>query len=271
MSSLLLYPKPLQGNRPASFLQQWHQKLTHPFNEMYWYGTPGPTLHGMPTPNGLAIHIKADATYRPGVRCKNISDAWKIYNTLKGLKTPEMTPVLPSQAGWKTHIYPTESVRVFDYEVWKVWHPNQPQHEMTLDEVKTWPIPTEGGLGGSIYVVTYNENGVLIDNTARFLIDQVWYIEEETGAVYLDLRYNITGKYEQRVSGVGRTFNVSADFGRRQHINGTQSHIIQWTGEICGVTVDFLASYFSYAPSTVTVPQVPVLTTFFKGIQFTTL
>ena len=54
MSSLLLYPKPLQGNRPASFLQQWHQKLTHPFNEMYWYGTPGPTLHGMPTPNGLA-------------------------------------------------------------------------------------------------------------------------------------------------------------------------------------------------------------------------
>lgn len=271
MSSLLLYPKPLQGNRPASFLQQWHKTQTLPFNERYWYGTPGPTLHGMPTPNGLAIPIKADATYRPGVRCKNISDAWKIYNTLKGLKTPEMTPALPSQEGWKSHIYPRETVRVFDYEVWKVWHPNQPQHEMTRDEVKTWPASAAGGLGGSMYVVTYNENGVLLDNTAGPLIGQAWFIEEETGAVYLNLRYSISGHYEQRISGVGRTFQVSADFGRRRLIRETKSRIIQWTGEICGVTVDFLASYFSFAPTTVTVPQVPALTTFFRGIQYTTL
>lgn len=270
MSSLLLYPKPLQGNKTVEFLQRWYQSGTYPYNEWQWYGTPGPTLHGMPTPNGVAIPIKADATYRPGVRCKNISDAWKIYNTLKGLKTPEMTPVLPSQAGWKTHILPRETVRIFDYDVWKVWHPNQPQHEMTLDEVKTWPIPSAESVGGVVYSVTY-EQGTLVDNIGHAMIMHPWYIEEESGAVYLDLQYGITGQYEQRISGVGRTFSVSAIFGRRQHIGGTQSRIIKWTGEMCGATVDFLASYYSFRPSTVTVPQVPVLTTFFKGIQFTTL
>lgn len=270
MSSLLLYPKPLQGNETVAFLQQWYLSGTYPYNVREWYSTPGPTLHGMPTPNGIAIPIKADATYRPGVRCKNISDAWKIYNTLKGLKTPEMTSTLPSQAGWKTNILPREKVRAFSFEVWKNWHPNQPQHEMTLDEVKTWPIPSAGSVGGVVYGNTY-EQGTLLADSSGVMIMCPWYIEEESGAVYLDLHHGVTGAYEQRISDMGRTFLVSADFGRRQLIKGTQSLLIEWTGEMCGVTVDFLASYYSFSPSTVTVPQVPDLITFYKGIQFTTL
>lgn len=273
MNSPLLLPQPYVGSLGASFLQNWHRTVYgYPYAEVNWYSTKGPTVLGTPVPQGIAIPIQAGSTFRPGVKCRNISDAWKVYNTLKGFKTPGMAPVT-SGAGWKTRRYPEEYKRVFTPSTWSVWHPNEPPHEMTLDEVKTWPMPTAESISGFLSANVYENNSTTPTYTGMSMLFPPWYIEEGTGAVYLDIYYQMGGSYEQRLSGGNRTFLVTGRMGRSRYNiqKDVNTKYVEWNSTIGGVPVECIASYYSWRPASVTVPTISAIETFFRGITFTTL
>jgi hypothetical protein len=245
-----------------------YENVVHPYFELWAYDTEGPTVRGVPAPLNMAYSIAQDSTYHPGIKCRNIVDAWKVFNTLKGAKYPKIPGKLPGRDGIiGTHLA-REDRRVYDRVLWEAWHEGQawtPRY-VTLDEARDWPYYENGFLYGQDSSLSY----------ATSLLSNYWYIEKETGAVYLDYIATIGVKYERKKSnGYWELFSISGRLGRpkkykKDEVTVMPQRLVTWSTMIGDVPVECNASYYSWAPE-IMPPEIKELTNFFKGITFTTL
>lgn len=245
-----------------------YEGTVHPYFELQAYDTEGPTVRGVPAPLNRAYSITPGSIYHPGIKCQNIMDAWKVFNTLKGAKHPEIPGKLPGQDGiLGTHLA-YEYRRAYDRGLWEAWHEGQewtPRY-VTLDEARDWP---------------YYENGFLTVQNSNlsypsYLLTNSWYIEKETGAVYLDYRVPVSVQYERkRGNGYWELFTISGGLGRpkiykKDEVTVMPQRLVTWSTMIGDVPVECNASYYSWSPE-IMPPEINELTNYFQGITFTTL
>lgn len=240
----------------------------HPYFELWAYDTEGPTVRGVPAPLNMAYSITPGSIYHPGIKCQNIMDAWKVFNTLKGAKYPEIPGKLPGRDGIIGTRLAHEDHRVYDRMLWEAWHEGQEwtPHYVTLDEARDWPYYDNGFLYGQDSNLSY----------ATSLLSNYWYIEKETGAVYLDYIVTVGVQYERKKSnGYWESFNIRGRLGRpkiykKDEVTVMPQRLVTWSTMIGDVPVECNASYYSWAPE-IMPPEINELTNFFKGITFTTL
>lgn len=272
MPSPLLLPRPPAGNNAADVLALWHYSYAPPITaSSIWYSTPGPTLQGVPTPSGLAIPIQPGATYRPGIKCESMSDAWKIYNSLRGFNTSGMVARMGD--GWKTTVDPRSYQRIVNPSTWEAWDPDS-YHLLTLDEVRTLPDFNIENISGYVSC-KYDTTATARGWETSYILIPPWYIEKETGAVYLDLQFSLSGRYQQRISGQARTLLINARMGHNQYPRSGDQPALQreitWNTSICGCSVECVATYWCWAPISVPVPVITDVENYYKSIIFTGL
>lgn len=271
MPSLLTFPEPIEGNSGNGILSNWYNQYASPLtpDNWLWYNTGGPTLEGMPTPGGMACSIQQGATYRPGVRCSNIVDAWKIYNALGDINTPALAASTGS-TGWKTKINAEKRQRIFNHNVWSVWNPGSPQHVMAGYEIPTWPVGFPPDVTGDLAATLESDQTVV-----RYNLLGPWYIEKDTGAVYLDFTISLGGTYVRGIGGQHQTLLINAKMGKTQYVrSGTNPSVVRnitWSTTIAGIPVECLATYWCWSPKTVPVPVISQVENWYKGIQFGSL
>lgn len=246
-----------------------YASTTHPYFELWAYDTEGPTVRGVPTPLNMAYSLTPGSIYHPGLKCQNIMDAWKVFNTVKGTKYPKIPGKLPGRDGILGTRLAHEDRRVYDHRLWAAWHEGQewtPRY-VTLDEARDWPYYADGTL--------YVQDSTL--SYATPLLSSNWFIEKETGAVYLDYHVAVDVQYERKTSnGYWQQYNIWGYLGRpKKFMNDDEDkalpqRLITWSTMIGDVPVECNASYYSWAPKTMP-PEIKELTNFFKGITFTTL
>lgn len=200
-----------------------------------------------------------------------MSDAWKVYNGLRGFNTSRLVASIGD--GWKTNVDPRIYQRIVDPETWEAWTPDS-YHLLTADEVRDLPEFNAYGVNGYV-ACKYDTTASATGWTSAYVLLPPWYIEEGTGAVYLDMQFNLVGQYQQRISGQARTLAITGRMGHNQYPrNGTQPALqreITWNATIAGVSVECLATYWCWAPISVSVPVINVVETYYKGITFTDL
>lgn len=245
-----------------------YESTMHPYFELNAFDTEGPTVRGVPAPLNMAYSITPGSIYHPGIKCQNIMDAWKVFNTLKGAKYPKIPGKLPSRDGIiGTHLAHEEH-RIYDHKLWEAWHEGQEwtPHYVTLDEARDWPYYHNGFLFGHDSSLTY----------ATPILSNHWYIEKETGAVYLDYSVIVSAQYERkRGNGYWELFLITGCLGRpkkykKDEVTVMPQRLVTWSTMIGDVPVECNASYYSWSPE-IMPPEIKELTNFFKGITFTTL
>lgn len=273
MKSHLLLPT--NSSTDISVLMKKHNPdYTEQYKSSLWYGTQGPTVSGLPVPLGRAVAISPNATHKPGIKCKSLADAWKVFNTLKGFNSiaiPERLPypdVLPGGVDAHTQF------RVYEPALWFAWQgvPEGTEitpHGVTLQEARDWPYYDDGWL--------YRDSRYGPHNGRRFM-DNMWYIESESGAVYLDVRIHLYTTYELSLAqGWWQECRIHAYVGHpiKYWDNGNKAsmHTVTWSTTIGGVEVDCLGSYYCETPyvGPPEFPEIPVMNLWLKELQFTTL
>lgn len=267
MKSHLLLPTSDPTENIYSQMSKYENTM-HPSFELWAYDTEGPTVRGVPAPLNMAYSITPGSIYHPGIKCQNIMDAWKVFNTLKGAKYPEIPGKLPGRDGIiGTHVA-CEDRRVYDRTLWEAWHEGQewtPRY-VTLDEARDWPYYDNG------FLCCQNNNVSYVSS----LLSNHWYIEKETGAVYLDYIMAVNAKYERKKSnGYWELFSIAGCLGRpkiykKDEVTVMPQRLVTWSTMIGDVPVECNASYYSWAPE-IMPPEINELTNYFKGITFTTL
>lgn len=270
MKSHLLLPT--NSSKDISVLM-WKNNpdYTEQYKSSLWYGTQGPTVSGLPVPLGRAVAISPNATHKPGIKCKNLVDAWKVFNTLKGFNSIALRAKLPSQNGIPGGVDARTQFRVYEPALWFAWQgvPEGTEitpHEVTLQEARDWPYYDDGWL---------YQNSTYGPHYGSGFMDNMWYIESESGAVYLDVSIGLSFRYERKTSsGVWQTFSILAYVGYpiKYWANGNKASMrtVTWSTTIGGVEVDCLGSYYCWTPY-VAAPEISQMNQWFKGLQFTTL
>lgn len=270
MKSHLLLPT--NSSDDISTLMSIHNPdYTEQYRSSLWYGTQGPTVSGLPVPLGRAVAISPNATHKPGIKCKNLVDAWKVFNTLKELNSIAIPSKWPDQNGILGGVNARIRYRVYEPALWFAWQgvpvgTEITPHGVTLQEARDWPYFNDGWLYQSNMYGPYYGSG---------FIDNMWYIESESGAVYLDVGCMISFQYQRKVtSSAWQTFLMHAYVGYpiKHWANGNKASMrtFTWNTTIGGVEVDCLGSYYSWSPY-VAVPEISQMNQWFKGLQFTTL
>lgn len=244
---------------------------TEEYKSGLWYGTEGPTVSGLPVPRGRAVAISPNAKHKPGIKCKNLVDAWKVFNTLKGYNSIALPAKVPGQDGITSSIRALTRYRVYDPELWFAWQgvPEGTEitpHEVTLQEARDWPYCEDGWLYDCSSYGPYFGDAFM---------NNMWYIESESGAVYLDVTIILGFPYEKKtVSGFWQTFRIHAYVGYpiKYWGNGKKASMrtVTWNTTIGGVEVDCLGSYYCSTPY-VGAPEISQMDKWFKGLQFMTL
>lgn len=271
MASLNTLCSDPEGDSAANQMARWYNTYADPLtpDAWLWFGTGGPKLSGMPTPSGMACEIAPGAQYRPGCKVNNIKDAWKIFNALTSVNTPQLV-ASTEPTGWKTSVPARTYYRSYNQRIWKKWYSDgqggvsRPYKHMDLADIRDWPyLPPdrEGDL-----LATYD------DGALSYFALSPWYIEKGTGAVYLDLNFSVVGRYVQSLGKVYQTLLISSEMGRKQfQRGGTQPasvREINWTANIVGVTADMKATYWCWAPLSQPVVAITVVENWFKSISF---
>lgn len=270
MKSHLLLPT--NSSRGISALM-WKNSpdYTEEYKSSLWYGTQGPTVSGLPVPLGRAVAISPNATHKPGIKCKNLVDAWKVFNTLKGYNSIALEAKLPGQNGIRGGVNAHTRYRVYEPALWFEWQgvPEGTEitpHEVTLQEARDWPYYGNGRL---------YENGTSGPHYGYEVMDNMWYIESESGAVYLDVSIGLGFTYERKTSsGFWQSFAILAYVGYpiKYWGNGKKASMrtVTWNTTIGGVEVDCIGSYYCWTPYSAA-PEISQMNQWFKGLQFTTL
>lgn len=271
MASLNTLCSDPEGDSAANQMARWYNTYADPLtpDAWLWFGTGGPKLSGLPTPSGMACEISPGAQYRPGLRVNSINDAWKIFNALTSMNTPALS-ISSGSTGWKTSVPARTYYRSYNQSIWEKWYldgqggVSRPYKHMDQAGIRDWPyLPPdrEGDL-----LATYS------DYSLTYFALSPWYIEKGTGAVYLDLKASVGGKYQRRVGSGYQTLTISSEMGRKQFQRGGQQPAsvreIDWTTNIVGVTAQMKATYWCWAPITQPVVAISEVEKWFRNISF---
>ena len=193
----------------------------------------------------------------------------KIFNALTLANTPQLV-ISTGPSGWKTNVPARTYYRSYNQRIWKKWYSDgqggvsRPYKHMDQADIRDWPYlpPNRGGDLPSTYS----------DYSLTYFALSPWYIEKGTGAVYLDLRFSVGGRYVRSLGSVYQTLAISSEMGRKQfQRGGTQPasvREINWTANIAGVTADMKATYWCWSPISQPVVAISDVENWFKSISF---
>lgn len=271
MASLSTLCSDPEGDTGASMMMNWYNHFTPPLTQdnYVWFNSGGPRLSGMPVPGGMACEIQPGAENRPGIKFANIHDAWKFYNTVTTVNTPGIA-FEPGGTGWKTKVSPSVMNRSFNSSIWQKWYPDpnvgvsRPYPILTLDEIRDWPYLPPDRLGDIPMVQ--------LETSSRYLVGGPWYLEKDTGAVYLNMYLSVGGSYQKQVGSYYQTFLVSSRLGNQEYVRGGDQPVLKrtlvWNTTVLGLPVEMNAQYWCWSPISQPVPVISNIENWYKGITF---